>query len=458
MLYVLLSVMLTALSRRFGHDIDLVSSLTLIGLLVGAGTAFALGLPSLIAASAISDSRSAFLAIALAAGFVARLILFASEPILEDDYQRYLWDGAVTASGYNPYALPPLAVLEGSVQGGLKELAADAGPVLSRINHKSLTTIYPPVAQATFAVAFLIEPWSLAAWRAVLLAFDFATLGLLILLLDAIGRSRLWSALYWLNPVVLKEVFNSAHMEAVILPFVLLALLLTLRHRPLAASMALGLAAGAKFWPTLLLPLMLRNVWDEKARLAAAVLIFASLAALWVIPMLISPVADKTNGLLAYIDGWQINSALFPAIVSVLSALRKWMGFGPVDADHLARALVAILLLIVSVGVVWRKPEGADDLIFRASIIVGALVLLSPAVFPWYTLWMAQLLPFRPHRAFLLLTGLIPLYYSFFFFAARGTPQIFNIYVVAAIWVPVWIVLIRDMAHRGFWCGPRASA
>ncbi len=37
------------------------------------------------------------------AGVLIRLVQFAGEPLLEDDYHRYLWDGAVTAEDGNPY-------------------------------------------------------------------------------------------------------------------------------------------------------------------------------------------------------------------------------------------------------------------------------------------------------------------------------------------------------------------
>ncbi|WP_072376463.1 glycosyltransferase 87 family protein [Hyphomicrobium sp. NDB2Meth4] len=449
---VVFSATLAVLSGRFGYDVDVIDMpcLTLVGLLVGAGAAYSSGLPRLVVASGSSGSQHRFLAIALTAGLVARLIMFGSAPILEDDYNRYLWDGAVTAHGYSPYAVPPLAVIEGRVQGPLQDLAADAGAALGRINHKSLTTIYPPVAQGAFALAHLIGPWSLAAWRGVLLAFDVATLGLLVLMLDVTDRSRLWCTLYWLNPVVLKEVFNSTHMEAVILPFVLLALLLAMRRRPLAASTALGLAAGAKFWPALLLPLMLRGAWPrERTRSAAAALVFAGLFTLWLAPMVIHGV-DEANGLVAYADGWQINSALFPVIVGLLSSFRDWIGFSAVDANGLARMLIAILLAVLALFLAHRRLNGLDDLIARASVAVSALVLLSPALYPWYTVWMAPFLVFRPYRAFLMLTALIPLYYSFFHFAARGTLEIFNSYVVPGIWAPVWIVLFWGMAGAAF--------
>jgi hypothetical protein len=43
-------------------------------------------------------------------GLFARIILIPSAPILEDDFYRYLWDGAVTANEFNPYTFSPLQV------------------------------------------------------------------------------------------------------------------------------------------------------------------------------------------------------------------------------------------------------------------------------------------------------------------------------------------------------------
>lgn len=450
---VLFSILLTLLSSRFGYDAEVIDMpcLLLTGVLITAGVVFVAAIPRLIAhaENAGPDEKRLLLAIIVAGGLAARLALFASEPILEDDYHRYLWDGAVTVSGHNPYARSPLSAMESGPQATLGAVAAEAGDVLPRINHKSLTTIYPPIAQGAFALAHLIEPWSLTAWRSVLLIFDLGTLALLIALLNLTGRSPLWSALYWLNPVVLKEIFNSAHMEAIILPFVLLALLLASRRRPLLATAALSLAAGAKFWPALLLPLVVRQLWGERVRLAAAALIFLGLMALWLTPMLINGFNEST-GLAAYVDRWQTNSAVFPTIVSVFSSLQDWIGLRSVDAGGLARALIAVILTAIAIALARPQLGGSDDLIERASLIVAALVLLSPAQLPWYTVWMAPFLVFHTHRAFLLLTALIPLYYLRFYFAAHESGEIFNSYAVWFIWGPVWAVALSDLLH-GAW-------
>ena len=201
-----------------------------IGWLVAAGVAAGgvyLALPGLVRRSA---PNGALLAAMIGLGLALRLVLLPSTPAIEDDVYRYLWDGAVVNAGINPYAHAPSAVVLGTVGGDdgamLRRLAAESGDIIGRVNHPQLRTIYPPAAQAAFALAHMVAPWSLGAWRGVVLAFDLATLGLILALLAALGRSPLWAALYWWNPLVVRELFNAAHMDGLILPFLLGAVLL----------------------------------------------------------------------------------------------------------------------------------------------------------------------------------------------------------------------------------------
>jgi hypothetical protein len=124
----------------------------------------------------------------LVVGALIRALMLFSTPILEDDFYRYLWDGAVVARGFNPYKYAPQSILNGFDSSGpvpevLRQLARDSGEIIRRINHPYLSTIYPPVAQAAFTLAHWLSPWSLTVWRLVLLGFDLATLGLLIAVL-----------------------------------------------------------------------------------------------------------------------------------------------------------------------------------------------------------------------------------------------------------------------------------
>lgn len=447
LLVVIFAVALALLSPRFGYDFDVAEMpvLLLVASLVGAGLVYCVALPSLIRATLPVDEHTARVILTgmLLAGLAARLALFASEPMLEDDYQRYLWDGAVTAAGADPYAVPPQAARALGPDTTLGRLAVEGGPVIKRINHPELTTLYPPVAQAAFALAHMIAPWSLTAWRGLSFACDLATLALILALLRATGRSPLWSALYWWNPLILKELFNSAHMDVVVLPPVLLGILLAARGRSVAASASLVLAAGMKIWPVLLLPLALRPLTARPARLTLTALISLGLLVLLTAPLVQSGLGTD-SGLAAYAARWQTSSALFPTLQGCVSFLLSPLGLPDASAGLVARGAIAVLLGGLACYLSFRPIADTDDLIGRASLLIGALVLLAPAQFPWYAVWFAPFLAFRPWRGFLILTATAPLYYLSFSLTAAGEPELFRRTVVWLIWVPVWAALADE--------------
>ena len=55
-------------------------------------------------------TESGSLALVLVFAALFRMVLLFSEPIQEDDFYRYLWDGKLVASGLNPYRFSPRAV------------------------------------------------------------------------------------------------------------------------------------------------------------------------------------------------------------------------------------------------------------------------------------------------------------------------------------------------------------
>lgn len=427
-----LSFALAISSPLFGYDY-LVRDMPVFWLAGSMGLAGALFLALLWlvpAASRLSTKTTHLLFWGvLVAGLLMRLVQFTAEPSLEDDFQRYLWDGAVTAHGLNPYALSPDQAKEADPSiFQIGRLGVESGLVLERVNHPHLRTIYPPVAQGAFALSYMIGPWSINAWRLVILFFDLAAVALLLLLLKDLGHSPLWVSLYWWNPIAIKELFNAGHMEAVVIPFVLAGLVLTIRKRPIAATFSLTLAAGAKLWPVILLPLVWRSLMHDPRKLLIAVGITMFSLALFAWPVL-SAGLDPASGFVAYASKWKTNSALFPALESITS-------------PTVARAMVATLLAII-IG--WQYRTAASDpqdIVRRAFIIVSALFLLSPAQFPWYFLWVLPLLCLVPVRGLLVLTATLPLYYTAFYFLARGDTETFPATIVWLIWLPAWGMLL----------------
>ena len=436
-------LVLLALSRRFAYEASLVHLpipwLVVLG--VTAGVVF-LALPW-----AVRRARGGRLLLVwiVAVGVLMRVAMLPSTPVLEDDFNRYLWDGAVVSHGINPYAHAPIAATEPEDGGppAMVALAAESGRIAERINYPALRSIYPPVAQAAFALAYRLEPWSLEAWRAVLMAFDLATLGLLLALLRRLGRSPLWVALYWWNPLVVKELFNSAHMDALVIPFVLGALWLATRGRNVWASGALALAAGVKLWPVLLLPIVLRPLLGHGAKLAAALAAFALPLGLMAVPVIVAGL-DVTSGFVAYGGSWQANDALFMALAWLAGALLDLVGAGSDAADGLSRMLVGLAVVGLALALNRTVAEEPAELCRRSMIIVAALFLLGPTPFPWYYAWLVPLLVLVPVTSLLALTALLPLYYLRFYFDARGQAVIFDNGVVWLEYLPVLALLARE--------------
>lgn len=443
---------LAALHARFGYDVYVVDMPVpaLVGLLIAAGVVF-LFLPRMLCAAQKDDRINTVFLLAwiLLAGLAMRLVFLDTQPILEDDYNRYLLDGAVTATGHNPYTVSPEAVFEGETgDADLDRMSTDerAALILERINYPGLKTVYPPVAQAAFALAHWISPWSLDAWRAVLLACDLAIFATIIGLLGTIGRPAIWVAVYWWNPVVIKEFHNSAHMDLLVMLGVAAAVLLAARTKPVVSAAALAVAIGAKLWPALLFPSLFRSLLASPRTLIIVAAVTGALAALLLAPVFLSGL-DETSGFVAYGSRWQANDALFRAIEFVFLAASGLLGLDPATGKLAARAFVGAVLCAIVLYINRTAPSGPVEICFRAFVTIGALLLLSPTQFPWYFGWLAILLPLFPLRGFLVLAATLPLYYVYFYLAARDMTDIFRYGVVLAIWIPAWALLIADRSR-----------
>lgn len=396
-----------------------------------------LALPPLIRASDGHGSKYLLIFI-VSAGLLMRFIQLGAEPVLEDDYNRYLWDGAVTASGQSPYGASPETAGGAEHQASpLGQLRKQAGPVFDDINYPEYRTVYPPVAQAAFALAYLVKPFSLDAWRGVLLALELAALGFLIAILKQFGRSPLWCAVYWWNPVVLKELANSAHMEPVLILPLLAGVWLALVSRPVWASGLLAVAAGVKLWPMLLGAALFRRMLGNWKILAAALGLAALLLAVFAWPILQAGLGDD-SGFLAYAQKWRASSAAF--------LVAEWLAATVLAADSgmAARAVLAAALAATIACIVWKKAENGRETVRQMFLIAAAVYLLSPSHFPWYFVWIAPFLCLFPVRGLMLAGALLPMHYLYFYYAASDAEDIYRNMIVWLMWLPVWAVLVVD--------------
>ena len=320
---------------------------------------------------------------------------------------------------------------------------------MGRVNHAAPQDAFiPPLAQAAFALAHWIGPWSLDG-----LAVDLFGSVMpprshsMVALLRETGRSPLWSALYWWNPLAIKEIVNSAHLDILLLPLILAGLLLVMRNRYAAATACMVAAAGIKLWPALLLPFVWRPLANQPAKLAGLATASLAVAALMAWPVLAGGLSE-TSGYVAYAKHWTTNSALFPRVQSLIAWLLQGLGWDSAEPAFVARALAGFSVLAFILWLARRPIARTDELLQRVALAIVALFLLMPAQFPWYYLWLTPFTVFLPLAGVLVLTATLPLYYASFHFIARDTAEVFSNGLVWLVWLPAWALLI-------FYDGPR---
>ncbi len=207
------------------------------------------------------SSRAVFWII-FGVGVLLRLGLVGETPKLSDDVYRYIWDGRVQTAGINPYRYIP-------ADPHLAFLRDDA--IYPHINRRDYApTIYPPFTQMFFFAVTRVSE-SIVWFKTVLLGLEGLTLWLLARLLVSFKLPRERVLIYAWNPLVIWE-FSSGHIDFLMTPLVLLALLARRRRRDALTGVLLGCAALVKFFPLVMFPALYRR-WGWKMPFAAALTI-----------------------------------------------------------------------------------------------------------------------------------------------------------------------------------------
>ena len=374
----------------------------------------------------------------VAFGLLFRVTLWCSPAVLSDDLYRYLWDGRVQAHGINPYRYPP----------GAPELTALRNDLHPHINHPEILTIYPPLAQAVFLLIALISPTPLAV-KVTFTLFDLGTAWLLGRLLVRRGRPPEALIVYLWSPLVVVEVAGAGHMDALAIFCLVVALLWAEEGRTVRASVALSLSILSKFFAAALIPAfwMQRPLplppqpppprgegetpppsplpQRERGGRGLALLLIPLILLAAHLPYA-SAGENLFTGLRTYAEHWQFNDILFRHITA-------WAG--PDRARHGVLLLFGLTALVLAV----RKV----DLLTSAYLLVGAFLLLTPTLHPWYALWIVPFLTLRRSAAWLLLTGLVPLSY-----------HVLIRYVAEGVWVEVeWVRWAEFGPFVAVWVG-----
>lgn len=334
-------------------------------------------------------SRNSSLGVILGFAILFRTILLFMPQVVSTDIYRYVWDGRVQSAGVNPYAFPPAA-------DALRFLRDER--IFPFINRQWASTIYPPGAQILFAGMYRLFPDSIVGLKFIMLCFDLATIALIVQLLKRAEIDPDRVLLYAWSPLTLFELAGSGHLEALMLPFVLLALAARTKGRTVLAGGALGVATLIKLYPAVLFPaLYQRRDFRFPLAFGLAVLLGyapyvagAGIKVIGFLPGYIQPPEDFNVGLRYFLSLALTPFAASPRILSMF--------------------LLATCLLLFGLRLI-LKEESLDPC-RKGYLMAGAYMLLLPTSFyPWYLVWLLPFLCLFPSWGWLYLSTTISLSY-----------------------------------------------
>jgi hypothetical protein len=341
-----------------------------------------------------------------------RILFLLTEQSLSDDVYRFIWDGNLLRQGINPYAQAVNSPLLNAYEIPLREF----------VNHDWMASPYLPGAQLLFLVVTGISPDNVLSFQVTSVILDLSV-GWLIF--DSLKRLSIPPAgvlIYLWNPLIISEFANGAHVVDAWMVFLVLLgfwlMILFNSHRRqlnwinFGVILAMAGATLTKGLTALLVPIFLRR-WRWKWLFLYFVIILVALfvfvpSAGWGI---VGPLegVGVFGALRIYMSSWNFNSSLYHWLEVGIS---NFQASSAVSPEALGEAPILVsrsistftILLISSLAGLWAwridAPQRSDYLtrtlnLFRLSIFpIGAYLLLTHTVHPWYVGFIVPLLPF----------------------------------------------------------------
>ncbi len=442
-------------------------------------------------------------------GIALRLALVFGFPLLSDDVYRFIWDGHLIVSGHNPFAeLPAYYLAEGNEVAGLSQglfdrlNSPDYYTIYPPVAQSVFTLAVWVFPSSWYGAAVVMKLF--------LLFCELGSLWLLWRLLGAMApgpqgggsmvkppnpqrgnhaamaapgpqgekNKALWARtqdagkglrpepsspsigegpgerdltptnllFYWLNPLIIVEILGNLHFEGAMVFFLLLAYYLLQRSKLVAGAAAMAASVASKLLPLMLLPLLIRRLWDwpiqdwwrSGRRFYVFSLAFGLVCLLFFAPLLLSPgfLEGFQSSLELYQKKFEFNASLYYIARAVGYLQVGWNQIATIGPS-LAKAAAAGILLLALLD---RRRDWA-------SLPVGWLwafvlyLLCATTVHPWYLSVPIVLCCFTRWRFPLVWSFLIMLTYISYV----AEPYAENLWLVAGEYLVVGVFVVYEL-------------
>lgn len=325
-------------------------------------------------------------------GVLLRILLIPVDHYTSNDVDRYLFDGFIAFSGFDPYTV-----------------SHDASQFANVINdwappkeHLKYATLYPPLALTLFTLAA-----SFGAELAPLIWKSMTTLASLLILF--IGHRVLKETnqlrhfpLLALSPILILETGVGAHLDIFAALCVVLCLYFFIHKRCGFVGVVIGLGTLIKLFPLVLagplllfLPQLLQKIKLFTGLLATLAMGYGSAFLVGWTPV---------GSLGVFIEKFRFGSPVFTALEYAL------------NPTFLLLTVASLLIIGYGILAIYAfaagKQQNEKKLYLALQCALSLPLLLGPVVYPWYLMALIPLLALSPNRWLLGWTLLLPLTYE----------------------------------------------
>lgn len=312
--------------------------------------------------------------ILLLLAIVFRIPSLFIEPLFEDDHYRYLWEGFLSAEGFNPYLVVPADFF------GVN-LSPKMSAVLDGVSYPEYTSVYGAAAQAIFSFSYCLSPGEI--WPLKLMVFSAEVLLLYVLYYRISPRSFV---LFAFCPLLLHAMSINVHVDIMALALVAVAFNSWHGRRAVVCGLLLGLACSIKIYVVILLPLFLfpavlsrRNLTVWNNWLPGLYVSGGACLSYFIIemPFLMAGTSSVMSAIAAG-ENWAFNNPLYYAVHLLMGKPYTGLGF--------------MFGFIAAYTWVFFKPWSLE---LRALGCFTALLVFSPVVNAWYFAWVLLFAAYR---------------------------------------------------------------
>lgn len=331
----------------------------------------------------------------LAAGILFRVVFLFTEPMLSQDFYRFIWDGELLAQGINPYLYTPDNIMqEGKI---IIENASQLYGGMGEISAKNYSN-YPPLNQLIFGLAALFSGKSVFGGVLIMrLTILLADIGILyfgrklLVKLNVSSHLIFW---YFLSPLIIIELSGNLHFEGVMLFFFIWSMYLISEKKWVMAAPIFAFSIAIKLVPLLFLPLFLRHFGLKKA-IQFYVFVGVTLIALFLPFFSIEFISNYTQTIGLWFSNFEFNASVYNIVkkTAELNGSKNWetiKAFGKIS-PYITIGVVLIFSFL-------NKNKKLTGLFTSMLWVLCIYYFISTTVHPWYVIFVVLLSIFTQYR------------------------------------------------------------